>query len=99
MDSHQQRRSAKYSAKEINLNAKGKNLKLQYLNHVTSETKSQMLHLGKVGRFVFKKAHYRKKNGITIALFSYSSNHLFKAIVNKLQVVMLIANVRETTAF
>ena len=88
-------------SKQTELNTEVKIRKLQYLGHIMRGTRYQMLQVIIQGKIVGKRSVGRRRMSWLRNLrewFNCSSNHLFRAAVNKLKIIMMIANLRQETA-
>ena len=87
--------------KQTELNTEVKIRKLQYLGPIMRGTRYQMLQVIIQGKIVGKRSVERRRMSWLRNLkewFNCSSNHLFRAAVNKLKIIMMIANLRQETA-
>ena len=88
-------------SKLTELNTEVKIRKLQYLGHIMRGTRYQMLQVIIQGKIVGKRSVGRRRMSCLRNLrewFNCLSNRLFRATVNKLQIIMMIANIRQKTA-
>lgn len=87
--------------KETELNTEIKIRKLQYLGHVMRGDKYQLLQVIMQGKIIGKRSVGRRRMSWLRNLrewFNCSSDQLFRKAVNRLQIIMMVANLREKTA-